>query len=88
MLKYAIPIFHGKVGGMQFNADFIGDRLCIGKVSHGGTIFGTVIFFPVFHKQAFNIKARLFEQNGGDRRINAPWHSHNDAGLGRLGNIR
>ncbi len=35
-LKDVIPIFGGKVNGVQFNAQLIADRLRIGKVGGGG----------------------------------------------------
>lgn len=55
MFEYAIPVFGGEAGSVQLDADNIRNRLGICEVGHGGAVFGTVIFVPVLHEQAFDL---------------------------------
>ena len=74
-LKDVIPIFGGKVNGVQFNAQLIADRLRIGKVGGGGAVFLAVVFLPVLHEQAFHLIPLLQQQVRGDRGVDAAGHA-------------
>ena len=80
MLEHVVPVLGGKVGGVQFDADFVAHGLRIGQVFAGGAIVGSVVFLPVLHEQAFHLIALLNQQEGRDGRVHAAGHTDNDAG--------
>lgn len=74
-LEDVIPVFCGKVDGMQFNTELIADGLRVGEVGSGGAVFLTVVFLPVLHEQAFHLIPLLLQKVGGNRGIDAAGHA-------------
>ncbi len=57
--KHVVPVFCGKVHGVQFNAELVADGLRVGQIRRGGAVFLAIIFFPVLHEQALHLIALL-----------------------------
>ena len=54
-----VPVLGSKVNGVQFNAELVADSLGISQIRCRCAIFLTVVFFPVLHKQAFDLISLL-----------------------------
>ena len=65
VLKNPVPVLGRKTGGVQFDADGIGNGLGVGQICHGCAVLGAVILVPIFHEQAFNLIALVFQKPGG-----------------------
>ena len=57
--KNVVPVFCGKVNGVQFNAELIAHGLRIGEIRCGSAVFLAIIFLPVLHEQALHLIALL-----------------------------
>ena len=57
--KNVVPVFCGKVNGVQFNAELIAYGLRVGEIRCGGAVFLAIIFLPVLHEQALHLIALL-----------------------------
>ncbi|CSP98036.1 Uncharacterised protein [Shigella sonnei] len=60
---------------MQFNAELVADSLGISQIRCRCAIFLTVVFFPVLHKQAFNLISLLLQQPGRNGGIDTAGHA-------------
>lgn len=58
-LKHVVPVFRRKVHRVQFDAQLVADRLCVGQIGRGGAVLFVVVFFPVFHEQPSDLIALL-----------------------------
>ena len=79
VFEHVVPVFGGKIGGVQLDANFVAHGLGVCQIIHGGAVIRSVVFLPVLHEQAFHLVALLHEQNGGNGRINTAGHADNDA---------
>lgn len=61
ILEHIVPVFRGKVDGVQLDTNLIAHGLRIGQINGGRAILSSIVFLPVFHKQTFNLIA-LFKQ--------------------------
>ena len=57
--KNVVPVFCGKVNGVQFNAELVAYGLRIGEIRSGSAVFLAIIFLPVLHEQALHLIALL-----------------------------
>ena len=57
--KNVVPVFCGKVNGVQFNTELIAYGLRVGEIRSGGAVFLAIIFLPVLHEQALHLIALL-----------------------------
>ena len=79
--KHAVPVFGGKVDGVEFDADDVGGRGRVDQVLARRAVFVVVIVFPVLHEEADDIEALLLQQPGRDGGINPARHADDDAPL-------
>ena len=77
MLEHVVPVFGGKVDGMQLDAELVAHRLSVPQIFGGRAELVGVVFFPVFHEQAFNLIALLLQQIGRNGRIHTAGHADN-----------
>ena len=74
--KHAVFVLGGEVDVFDLNANHVSHGGCVDEIDVGGAKFGVVIVLPVFHEDADDLIALLFEQVGGDRRVHAAAESH------------
>ena len=67
MLEDIIPILSRKVGGVQFDAQAIRNRLRISEIFLCCAVLCAVILLPILHEEAFHLVALLSEQECRDR---------------------
>src|SRR5690554_6054984 len=82
VLEYIVPVLGRKVGTVQRDAQFVTHGLSIGHIFLGCTVFGTVVLFPVFHEQAFNLISLLQQQQSRYGRVDTAGHADDHFGLG------
>lgn len=78
--EYHIPIGFGQIDRIQRNVELFTYLQGIGNISLGSAITGPVVALPVFHEQALQRIAPLFEQQRSHRGIDAAGNGNNDGG--------
>ncbi len=73
--KNVVPVFCGKVNGVQFDAELIAHGLRIGEIRSGSAVFLAIVFLPVLHEQALHLIALLLQQVGGNGGIDTAGHA-------------
>ena len=86
MLKDIVPVLGREVSGTERDFQAVSDGLGVRKIFLGGAVLGAIVFFPIFHEQAFNAVALLNQQLCGNRRIDAAGHA-DDHGLRFWGGV-
>ena len=81
MFKYPVPVFRGKVGGVQFDAKNTGHLHGVQQVFAGGAILGAVVLVPVLHEQAFDLVASVDQSGGRDGGIHTAGHADDHMGV-------
>ena len=64
--KHAVFVFGGEVDVLDVDADHVGHAGRVQPVLAAGAVFAVVVIFPVFHEDADDLMALLFEQVGAD----------------------
>ncbi|CNT63089.1 Uncharacterised protein [Salmonella enterica subsp. enterica serovar Bovismorbificans] len=60
---------------MQFNAKLVAHGLRVSQIGCRGTVFLTIVLFPVLHEQAFYLITLLLQQPGGNGGIDTAGHA-------------
>ncbi|MOA15957.1 hypothetical protein D3C78_1361440 [compost metagenome] len=58
-LKHVVPVLCREIHRVQFDAEFVAYRLCIGQIGRCGAVLFIIVFFPVLHKQPSDLIALL-----------------------------
>jgi hypothetical protein len=74
--EHAVLVVGRKVDMLDLNADHVRHGGGIYKIDVGGAVFGVVVILPVFHEDADDLVALLFEQVRGYGRIDAAAQAH------------